>query len=269
MCAIFTKIIDLIFYLQRRVEMEEERINCLPDWLKRQPLGPGRDDSESERECFKCFYDLHLSATTCHCSPNRFACLKHANFSCSCEEDDRFVLLRYDMKELNLLVEALEGGLEALKKWISRDLVSLKEEEAFSSELMQSDFQQRKNQDTVMFYGSLLKKDKEKPNVDINSVGLDKGENGPYDGGCELFGVDLSPHYHVSREQKSYGSLTSEDGGSSEEKSSLTGMDCHIKRLIPCAEPIDFGSVNIGKRWSSKQAIFPSGGLQLKMELLL
>ncbi|KAK4751196.1 hypothetical protein SAY87_004678 [Trapa incisa] len=245
--------------VKRRVEIEEERIDCLPDWLKLQPLGQEYDDSESERECFKCFYDLHLSAATCWCTPDRFACLKHAKFSCSCGDDDRFVLLRYSIKELNLLVEALEGGREAMKEWISRDLVSPKKEEALSSGLMQSDFQQGKNQDTVMFCGSLLSKDK-KPGIDVNSVELNEGKNGMPVSSCQLFGVDLSLHDHGSLEQKSHNSLTTEDGSnSSEDKSSLTGMNCHIKRLIPCAEPIDFGSVTVGKRWSSKQTIFPRG----------
>lgn len=111
--------------------MEEERIDHLLSWLKLQPMGPGLDVSDNDRECFKCSYDLYLSAVTCQCSPNRFACLKHANLSCSCDEDERFALLRYDLKELNLLVEALEGGHEALKEWASRDSVSPERRDLF------------------------------------------------------------------------------------------------------------------------------------------
>ncbi|KAK4779137.1 hypothetical protein SAY86_006665 [Trapa natans] len=246
--------------IKRRIQIEEERIDCLPDWLKLQPLGQGYDDFESERECFKCFYDLYLSAATCRCTPNRFACLKHLNFSCSCEDNDRFVLLRYSLKELNLLVEALEGGQEAMKEWVSRDLVSPRKEDKFSSRLILSDFQKGENQDAVMFCGSLLKKDKEKPDIVMNSVKLEEGKNGMSVSGFQLFGVDISLRDHGSLEQKTHNSLTIEDGSnSSEEKSSLTGMDHHVKRLIPCVEPIDFGSITAGKLWSSKQAIFPRG----------
>ncbi|KAF3450178.1 hypothetical protein FNV43_RR06258 [Rhamnella rubrinervis] len=104
--------------IRTRVGMEEERLDRLPICLKLQKME--RDfDVNDERECFSCFYDLHLSASSCKCSPNRFACLKHENHFCSCEIDNRYVLLRYTMGELNILVEALEGGLEALKAWAS------------------------------------------------------------------------------------------------------------------------------------------------------
>lgn len=76
----------------------------------------------NERECFSCFYDLHMSVACCKCSSDRFACLKHANLLCDCEQDDRFVLLRYTMDELNTLVEALEGKLDAVQSWASEDL---------------------------------------------------------------------------------------------------------------------------------------------------
>lgn len=89
----------------------------------------GDYDANDERECFSCFYDLHLSAACCKCSPDRFACLKHANLICSCESDSRFVLVRYTMDELKLLVEALECKLDALKAWAVVDLKSVSEHE--------------------------------------------------------------------------------------------------------------------------------------------
>lgn len=82
-------------------------------------------DLKNERECFSCFYDLHLSAACCKCSPDRFACLKHANLICSCALDSRFVLLRYTVDELKTLVEALEWELDALKAWALEDLESV------------------------------------------------------------------------------------------------------------------------------------------------
>jgi hypothetical protein len=100
--------------------MEKERTDGLPSGLKLQKME--RDfDLRKERECLFCFYDLHLSAAGCQCSPDQFSCLKHASHFCSCEIDKRFVLLRYTMNELNTLVEALEGGVDAIKVWKSDD----------------------------------------------------------------------------------------------------------------------------------------------------
>ncbi|KAF5944881.1 hypothetical protein HYC85_018958 [Camellia sinensis] len=104
--------------VEKRVLIEEERMHQLPTQF--QFLKMEIDfDVKSERECFSCFYDLHLSAACCKCSPDRFACLKHANLLCSCELDNRFVLLRYTMDELKTLVEALELKLDAIKAWAS------------------------------------------------------------------------------------------------------------------------------------------------------
>lgn len=94
--------------------MEKERLDCLPIGLKLQKMEKDFD-VEKERECLICFYDLYLSAASCKCSPDQFSCLKHANQFCSCEIDNRFVLLRYSMTELNQLVDIVEG-------WESDDL---------------------------------------------------------------------------------------------------------------------------------------------------
>ncbi|TYG97050.1 hypothetical protein ES288_A10G006100v1 [Gossypium darwinii] len=98
-----------------RKQMEEERVNCFsPDMPVRKME---KDfDLESERECFSCFYDLHLSACSCKRSPERFACLKHVTNLCSCQDEDKFVLLRYTVDELQI------GGLDAVKLWASKDL---------------------------------------------------------------------------------------------------------------------------------------------------
>ncbi|GJN35658.1 hypothetical protein PR202_gb24453 [Eleusine coracana subsp. coracana] len=81
-----------------------------------------KDYDSTDRECFSCFYDLHLSAVSCPCSPNRFACLNHANLLCSCEMDRKFSLFRYSMEELNTLVAALEGDQAAVSQWGQDDL---------------------------------------------------------------------------------------------------------------------------------------------------
>ncbi|KAM3407927.1 hypothetical protein ACQJBY_001326 [Aegilops geniculata] len=81
-----------------------------------------QDYDSTDRECFSCFYDLHLSAVSCQCSPNRFACLNHANLLCSCKMDRKFVLHRYSMEELNALVAALEGDPAAVYQWKEYDV---------------------------------------------------------------------------------------------------------------------------------------------------
>ncbi|OMO83212.1 hypothetical protein CCACVL1_11500 [Corchorus capsularis] len=117
--------------VRMRVQMEEERLKCLPPHLPLRKMEKDFD-LESERECFSCFYDLHLSACTCKCSPERFACLKHVKNFCRCKDEDKFVLLRYTIEELKMLVNALEGGLDAVNVWASEDfgLVSLNDTEA-------------------------------------------------------------------------------------------------------------------------------------------
>lgn len=80
-------------------------------------------DANSERECSECFFDLHLSAAGCHhCSPDKYACLNHAKQLCSCSWGAKFFLFRYDINELNILVEALEGKLSAVYRWARLDL---------------------------------------------------------------------------------------------------------------------------------------------------
>lgn len=79
-------------------------------------------DATSERECSICFFDLHLSAAGCHCSPDRYACLNHAKQFCSCARGSKFFLFRYDINELNILVEAVEGKLSAIYRWARLDL---------------------------------------------------------------------------------------------------------------------------------------------------
>lgn len=76
----------------------------------------------TDRECALCFYDLHLSASGCPCSPEKYACLIHAKQLCSCDWDKRFFLFRYDVNELNILADALGGKLSAIHRWGVSDL---------------------------------------------------------------------------------------------------------------------------------------------------
>ncbi|KAE8655311.1 Lysine-specific demethylase JMJ18 [Hibiscus syriacus] len=107
--------------VRARVQMEEERLNCLPPHLPLRKMEK-EFDLECERECFSCFYDLHLSACSCNCSPERFTCLKHVKYFCSCQTEERFVLLRYTIDELKMLVKALEEGVDAVKVWACTDI---------------------------------------------------------------------------------------------------------------------------------------------------
>lgn len=102
--------------------MEEERIAALGRESSSLMKMEKDFDSNCERECFSCFYDLHLAASGCKCSSDEYACLKHADDLCSCDEKDGFILLRYTMDELTSLVRALEGESDDLKKWASKVL---------------------------------------------------------------------------------------------------------------------------------------------------
>ncbi|KAJ6423173.1 hypothetical protein OIU84_024160 [Salix udensis] len=359
--------------VKTRVKMEEERIKCLPTNLRLQKMEK-EFDLLNERECFLCFYDLHLSSASCKCSPERFACLKHASHFCSCEIDQRYVLLRYTMDELNTLVDGLEGESHALKVWASEEqgLVSLgdngthvpelelKAEEfqtnysnyskrkesphcstktkenlstrgscSFnsntSSEVIQSESHHNsfnkeapvmKNKDKVKQEGCIdlnidvMSIDQESKPL-LESVGCDnkaisyvkethgspcmEETSGSSDaakeqdreqavGDCEaklqelsnkndpsyplftqdtcashnkLFGVDLLfPRSHSVRPSKSFKTEMNKGGLIVRH---VTDQSIPVKKLNPCVEPIDVGSVVFGKLWCCKQAIFPKG----------
>lgn len=77
-------------------------------------------DVATKRECSICLYDLYLSGAGCSCSPNRYSCLRHAKQFCSCAWGAKHFFFRYEITELNLLVEALEGNLKAIHSWAKR-----------------------------------------------------------------------------------------------------------------------------------------------------
>ncbi|GAB2287452.1 hypothetical protein Dimus_021830 [Dionaea muscipula] len=107
--------------LKARVEMEHARREFICKSSK--VLKMAFDfDATTERECSICSYDLHLSAAGCYCSPDRFACLSHARQLCPCTWSDKFFLFRYDITELNILLEAVEGKLSAVYRWARLDL---------------------------------------------------------------------------------------------------------------------------------------------------
>lgn len=74
-------------------------------------------EDANKKECCVCFYDLYLSFAACSCSPNRYSCLRHVKQLCSCGWNSKQFHLRYEITELNLLVEALEGNWKAIYTW--------------------------------------------------------------------------------------------------------------------------------------------------------
>ncbi|XP_022996748.1 putative lysine-specific demethylase JMJ16 [Cucurbita maxima] len=104
-----------------RVEMECARRN-LPCSSSTAIKMESNFDASNERECISCLFDLHLSAVGCHCSPDKYVCLNHAKQLCSCAWEKRIFLFRYDISELNVLLEALEGKLSAVYRWARQNL---------------------------------------------------------------------------------------------------------------------------------------------------
>jgi len=107
--------------LKTRVEMERARRVFLSNPSRARKMDCNFD-STNERECFSCYYDLHFSAVGCECCSERFACLEHAKQICACAWNRKFFLYRYDITELDILVEALEGKLSAIYRWATLDL---------------------------------------------------------------------------------------------------------------------------------------------------
>jgi len=80
------------------------------------------DDGDKKRECSTCCCDLYLSAASCPCDPNRFSCLRHSKHLCSCPWSDKIFLFRYLTSELEVLLEAVEGKMSAVRRWVKEDL---------------------------------------------------------------------------------------------------------------------------------------------------
>ncbi|KAL8159605.1 hypothetical protein V2J09_001142, partial [Rumex salicifolius] len=102
--------------LKARVDMEHERRDFLSKSSHVLKM-VSSFDAATERECSVCFFDLHLSAVGCRCSPDRYACLNHAKQMCPCDGCDKYFLFRYETDELDLLVEAIQGKLSAVYRW--------------------------------------------------------------------------------------------------------------------------------------------------------
>ncbi|GMP68081.1 hypothetical protein CsSME_00027818 [Camellia sinensis var. sinensis] len=107
--------------LKSRVKMERLRRECFCNHSQAVKM-ESSFDATTERDCSVCLFDLHLSTTGCHCSPERYAWLNHAEQLCSCSWSAKFFLFRYDINELDFLVKALEGKQGAVYRWGKQDL---------------------------------------------------------------------------------------------------------------------------------------------------
>ena len=222
-------------------------------------------DTTNEKECFLCFYDLHMSAASCKCSSDRFACLKHANLICSCDPDQRTIYLRYTFDELTILVDSLEGDSDALRKWASQNL-GLDQETAF--------------------VGDGFKKDKCAPlsSIKIETCGFPhhRGPMGVVQSDPQRKLFDVHPKEEpVCMADGSVGGsrclidlnldgFSVDDGRENKVPSfddkKVLGFDIfaslsHVKLSGSNldVELLNVGSVAFGKLWCNKQAIFPKG----------
>eukprot|EP01018_Ginkgo_biloba_P023362 Gb_22405 [translate_table: standard] len=75
--------------LKARVEMEHLRRAYFASLLKARKMD-NNFDVVKERECFSCYYDLHLSAVGHECCPKKFACLEHTKQHYACSWNKRF-----------------------------------------------------------------------------------------------------------------------------------------------------------------------------------
>ncbi|KAF8723707.1 hypothetical protein HU200_021671 [Digitaria exilis] len=87
--------------LKARIEMElaQRKDICSPSQSRKMDA----EFDSTDRECALCYYDLHLSASGCPCSPEKYACLVHAKQLCSCDWDRRIFLFRYDASTVSLV----------------------------------------------------------------------------------------------------------------------------------------------------------------------
>ncbi|CAN6913368.1 hypothetical protein HID58_041226 [Brassica napus] len=232
--------------VKKRVEMEAERLNQLGDSYRVVKM-EGDFDIKRERECFLCFYDLHLSASSCKCSPNRFACLTHAKDLCSCESKGRFVLLRHTLDELRSLVRALEGYPDAIEAWarISRDQNPSRQQSAKEALDFKSSTSCSKSRGSS--------KTQQQNNLQLGSGGLqsDKEVQLKQDGDQDVHGITTkSDEKKVAVKSQNPHSVS--DVGCSE-------PDAATNRLSHSVELLKSGSLVVKKQWCSKQAIYSKG----------
>lgn len=236
--------------------MEEERLKRLLPLVQLQTMDKdfGLKD---EQECFSCFYDLHLSAVKCQCSPGQFSCLKHSNLMCSCEPENKTVLVRYNRDELNTLVQALEGKLDAIEQWTSKDPDNFSLNRRQHNSVKQDSERDGFETDPSMKNDSLsglLREQTHNPKKQCSSCSDDATTSyaSNHSSGKKLFGVDLSR-----------GSPSVQQNGTFDSEIDPLSTKVSERTLLYHVDPLKLGSIASGKLWCSKQAIFPIGLLNI------
>ncbi|XP_010321827.1 putative lysine-specific demethylase JMJ16 isoform X2 [Solanum lycopersicum] len=99
--------------LKTRVATEARRRKYLFASLESRKM---EDDfcATTKQECVACFCDLYLSAIGCKCSAHKYTCLLHAKQLCDCAWSERYLLIRYEIDELNIMVEDLDRKVSAV-----------------------------------------------------------------------------------------------------------------------------------------------------------
>ncbi|XP_072238498.1 lysine (K)-specific demethylase 5Ba isoform X2 [Leuresthes tenuis] len=73
---------------------------------------------DEERQCFKCRTTCYLSGITCVCSPNKMACLYHAQDLCSCPRSNLTLHFKFSLDELYPMMASVKLRAESYKDWI-------------------------------------------------------------------------------------------------------------------------------------------------------
>lgn len=106
--------------LRERVRLEARCREYLSSESQARKMDQSFDGSKLE--CSVCCYDLYMSAVSCNCSRTKYSCLVHAKHFCSCPWSKRTFFFRFQLSELNILAEAVEGKLSAARTWINENL---------------------------------------------------------------------------------------------------------------------------------------------------
>jgi hypothetical protein len=208
-------------------------------------------DSTNERECSVCYFDLHLSAAGCHnCSPAKYSCLNHAKQFCSCSSTSKFFLFRYDMSELGILVEALEGKLSAIYRWAKSDhglvLTNHARKDISPSLVSLSE----KQKDLLNENETMKSSDGKDEDESTKAVSSKTITPAVADVASTPYPVFLARGSH----QETF-SRVNETGGS---KYNGPGTKVDLKRNFE-VELLQFGDVQSGELWCDNHAIYPKG----------
>lgn len=255
-------------------------------------------DETNERECSVCFFDLHLSAAGCRqCSPDKYSCLNHAKQFCSCVWGSKFFLLRHDIKDLAILVEALEGKLSAIYRWAKLDLgLSLSsyvsKDNKQPGSVSEPPTEEQKGQETVQ---DLLKSKEssishESSRKDVILLSDDEGDDSskplkqvvksevqvkndtdsstkPQDlmvmkGSSSVMEVPKNDEKVVIiglYAKSGQGNNTQTNSGKQKGPQKGPRMAKVVRRISCNVEPLEYGVVQAGKLWCDNRAIYPKG----------